>query len=161
MDSNEYVFYIMGLSDVVEFVMNAGAEVCIHIAIIEEVWRNLMKPAHKTAFLSILLSPGIRIYTDKLPVALRDKYAGLGLRGGDILIAAYQKVPESSLPESPLLESPIPLPESPIPEIPFWYARIPESPLPNLPSSVWALSALSWARAPGALPRAPSCPTRL
>jgi len=89
LDSNEYVFYIMGLSDVVEFVLNAGAEVCIHIAIIEEVWRNLMKPAHKTAFLNILLSPGIRIYTDKLPVALRDKYAGLGLRGGDILIAAF------------------------------------------------------------------------
>ena len=48
-----------------------------------------MKPAHKTAFLSILLSPGIRIYTDKLPIALKDKYAGLGLRGGDILIAAF------------------------------------------------------------------------
>ena len=47
----------MRLSDVVEFVLNAGAEVCIHIAIIEEVWRSLMKSAHKTAFLSILLSP--------------------------------------------------------------------------------------------------------
>ena len=89
LDSNEYVFYIMGLSDVVEFVLNAGAEVCIHIAIIEEVWRSLMKSAHKTAFLSILLSPGIRIYTDKLPMVLKDKYARLGLRGGDILIAAF------------------------------------------------------------------------
>lgn len=89
LDSNEYVFYIMGLSDVVEFILNAGAEVCVHTAIIEEVWRNLMAPAHKTAFLSILLSPDVRIYTDKLPRALREEYARLGLRGGDILIAAF------------------------------------------------------------------------
>jgi len=72
------VFYIVGLSDVVEFVLNAGAEVCIHIAIIEEVWRSLVKPAHKTAFLSVLLSPSIRIYTDKLPVVLKDNIPGWG-----------------------------------------------------------------------------------
>ena len=89
MDSNEYVFYIMGLSDVVEYVLNSGAEVCVHIAIIEEVWRNLARPQHRVAFLSVMLSPSVRIFTDKLPVALRDKYAGLGLRGGDILVAAF------------------------------------------------------------------------
>jgi len=37
LDSDEYVFCIMGLSDVIEFILNVGAEVCIHMAIIEEV----------------------------------------------------------------------------------------------------------------------------
>ena len=41
MDSNEYVFYIMGLSDVVEFVMNAGAEG--DIIAIDNEYPNQMK----------------------------------------------------------------------------------------------------------------------
>jgi len=32
------VFYIMGLSDVVEFVLGAGAEICIHVAIMEDFY---------------------------------------------------------------------------------------------------------------------------
>ena len=89
LDSNEYITYLeekSGLLD--EIFLNEGLTIYINEIIAKETLRNINE-IKKKKFYSLLLDYKIVAYDNKLPLSLLRKYRRLGLKKGDIAVAAF------------------------------------------------------------------------
>jgi len=89
LDSNEYITYFNENKDFLDKLLNnKKIEVYINELLIKEVLRNI-KETSKTEFYQILFRSNIILQKEKLPFHLLIKYKQLGLKKGDITIAAF------------------------------------------------------------------------
>ena len=87
-DSNEYIDCINKKTDITEILSNKGLIICVHNIIIKEVLDNLIESAKKE-FYKLLFNNNIFVNDGILPLYLFEKYKKLGLKKGDIIIAAF------------------------------------------------------------------------
>jgi len=89
LDSNEYINYLEKKNlNLQKVFFNENLSICINDIIIREVLRNLNE-SQKKDFYDILFENNINFYGQKLPLHLLTKYKKLGLKKGDIAIAAF------------------------------------------------------------------------
>ena len=88
LDSNEYIDYFNSKNSLDRLFSNQDLAVYINDVVIREVIRNLKEPQIKE-FYNIIFSKNIDFYGDKLSSALLEKFKKLGLKKGDIVIAAF------------------------------------------------------------------------
>jgi len=89
LDSNEYILYLHKKSFLIEKILNdQKATIFIDELIVKEVLRNI-KEEVKKEFYSFLFKNEIPIFHAQLPISLIQKYKKLGLKKGDIGIAAF------------------------------------------------------------------------
>ena len=89
LDSNEYIYCINKENLLPEkLFLDKNQSILIDDQIIREVLRNIDE-SQKKEFYSILFKYDINFYGLKIPVHLLNKYRNLGLKKGDIAIAAF------------------------------------------------------------------------
>lgn len=88
LDSNEYVFYFNDNSDMLKILELGNIEIYLTDLIFKEVIRNIRKEAIKS-FFNLSKNPKFIIVEDKIPQILIDKYKGIGLKKGDMVISAF------------------------------------------------------------------------
>lgn len=88
LDSNEYIDYFNSKNSLDKLFSNQDLTMYISDVVIREVIRNLKEPQIKE-FYNIIFSKNIDFYGDKLSSALLEKFKKLGLKKGDIAIAAF------------------------------------------------------------------------
>ena len=88
LDSNEYINYFNSKNSLDKLFSNQDLTIFTNDAIIREVIRNLEELQIKE-FYNIIFSKNIDFYCDKLSLALLEKFKRLGLKKGDIAIAAF------------------------------------------------------------------------
>lgn len=89
LDSNEYINYLSQKTLLLDKIISDGNNM-IHIneAITKEVINNLSEPLIKD-FYDFLFRNNINVSYAKMPFSLFNKYKNLGLKKGDIAIAAF------------------------------------------------------------------------
>lgn len=88
-DSNEYINYLDKKNLLLQKIfLNENLLICINDIIIREVLRNI-KELQKKELYNILFENNIDFYGQRLPLHLLTKYKKLGLKKGDISIAAF------------------------------------------------------------------------
>ena len=89
MDSNEYIIYLNKISLKLDLVFNQE-EITIFLneLIVKEVL-NAINENLKKEFYRVILSNSINVNNEKLQIDLLKKYKSLGLKKGDIAIAAF------------------------------------------------------------------------
>ena len=88
LDSNEYINYFNREILLDKVFHNQNIIIYINDIIIREVIRNL-KGSQIKEFYNIIFNKNINFYGQKLPLQLSTKYKKLGLKKGDIVIAAF------------------------------------------------------------------------
>ena len=89
LDSNEYINYLEKKSEILgEILLNEALTVYINEIIVKEVSRNT-DDIKKKEFYSLLSRRNFIAYDVKLQLDLLAKYKNLGLKKGDITIAAF------------------------------------------------------------------------
>ena len=89
LDSNEYVYYINRENlSLQKLFLDKNLSIWFNDHIIREVLRNI-KELQKKEFYNIIFKYNIDFYGLKLPIHLLNKYKNLGLKKGDIAIAAF------------------------------------------------------------------------
>ena len=88
LDSNEYIDYLNSKNSLDKLFFNQDLTIYINDIVIREVIRNLKEPQIKE-FYNIIFSKNIDFYGDKLSSTLLEKFKKLGLKKGDIAIAAF------------------------------------------------------------------------
>jgi len=89
LDSNEYINYLEKKSEIlVDLLLDDRVMIYINETIVKEVLRNV-KELKKKEFYSLLYRHKIVAYNKKLSLDLLQKYKNLGLKKGDIAIAAF------------------------------------------------------------------------
>lgn len=85
LDSNEYINFFNKKNNIDEILSNNKISIFINELIIKEVLENIKKT---DKFYSLTFKSNIIFFTEKLPHTLLVKYRNLGLKKGDIAIAA-------------------------------------------------------------------------
>ena len=89
LDSNEYInFFNKKPIFLYKIIANNDIPIYIHESIVIEVLNNINN-VHKGKFYKIIFENNIILYNNKLPFYLHTKYKKLGLKKGDIAIAAF------------------------------------------------------------------------
>ena len=89
LDSNEYIHYINKKNLLPQkLFLDKNLAIFINDHIIREVLRNI-EELQKKEFYNIIFKYNIEFYGLKLPVHLLDKYKNLGLKKGDVAVAAF------------------------------------------------------------------------
>ena len=89
LDSNEYIFYFDKKSkDILKLLDNQDIQIFLNDLIFQEVIRNLRREATKY-FINLLKNPRFEFVINKIPEDLIEKYKKLGLKKGDVVIAAF------------------------------------------------------------------------
>ena len=89
LDSNEYINYLDKKNPILQKIfLNENLSICINDILIREVLRNI-KELQKKEFYNIIFNKNINFYGQKLPLQLLTKYKNIGLKKGDIAIAAF------------------------------------------------------------------------
>lgn len=89
LDSNEYISYLSKkILFLDKIISDDKITICINETITKEVVNNLSKLLIKD-FYDFLLRNSLNIYYEKIPLHLFQKYKRLGLKKGDITIAAF------------------------------------------------------------------------
>ena len=89
LDSNEYIFYFDDKSnDILRLFDFHDLKISINNLIIEEAIRNIRKDSIKD-FFNLLKNPKFEVITEKISEYLIEKYRKLGLKKGDVVIAAF------------------------------------------------------------------------
>lgn len=89
LDSNEYLGFLSGNSPFAEGLFgDEKVSIFIHELIVKEVLRNLQESI-KGEFYTLLFTNNIQVFHGILHSSLLQKYRNLGLKKGDIVIAAF------------------------------------------------------------------------
>ena len=88
LDSNEYINYFNKKDLLDKVFSNQDILIYINDIIIREVIRNL-KELQIKEFYNLIFNKNINFYGHKIPLQLLTKYKKLGLKKGDIAIAAF------------------------------------------------------------------------
>ena len=89
LDSNEYINYINKETLLLQKIfINEDLSICINDSIIREILRNLRESQRKE-FYNILFKYKMDFYGQMPPFFIYEKYRNLGLKKGDIIIAAF------------------------------------------------------------------------
>ena len=89
LDSNEYVFYFDNKSnEILKLLDFQELKIFLNDLIIQEVIRNINKE-NATKFFNILKNPKFDVIMEQMPQSLIKKYREMGLKKGDVLIAAF------------------------------------------------------------------------
>ena len=89
LDSNEYLGFLSGNSPFAEGLFGGEkVSIFIHELIVKEVLRNLQESI-KGEFYTLLFTNNIQVFHGILHSSLLQKYRNLGLKKGDIVIAAF------------------------------------------------------------------------
>ena len=89
LDSNEYIFYFDDKSDDISRLFDLhNLKISINNLIIEEAIRNIRKDSIKD-FFNLLKNPKFEVIIEKISEHLIEKYRKLGLKKGDVVIAAF------------------------------------------------------------------------
>lgn len=89
LDSNEYIFYLNNKSnDILRLLDSQDTKIFLNDLIFEEVIRNITKEAIKYS-INLLKNPKFEVIAHQIPENLTEKYKNLGLKKGDIVIAAF------------------------------------------------------------------------
>ena len=88
LDSNEYLNYFNKKTPLCEVFSNQDLTIYTNDIIIREVIRNL-KESQIKEFYNIIFNKNINFHGQKLSLQLLTKYKKLGLKKGDIAIAAF------------------------------------------------------------------------
>lgn len=89
LDSNEYVFYFGNKSsDMLKLLDYKAIKFLLTDLIVQEVLRNIRKESIKD-FFNMLKNPRFEVITEQIPNDLIEKYKKLGLKKGDIALAAF------------------------------------------------------------------------
>ena len=89
LDSNEYLTFFNEKSLLLRGILeNEKITICTNELIIKEVLRNLDESIKKN-FYKLLFNDNIKVHKEKLPAYLFKKYKSIGLKKGDIEIAAF------------------------------------------------------------------------
>ena len=89
LDSNEYISFLSQNSLFLNGILkNEKIAILINEIIIKEVLRHI-KEVIKKDFYKLLFADNINVRNEKLPFYLLQKYKGMGLKKGDIEIAAF------------------------------------------------------------------------
>lgn len=96
LDSNEYINYLEKNFEILDEILR-NEEITIHVneIIVKETLRNLNEQKKKE-FYSILSRHKIFAYDKGLPIELLNRYKKLGLKKGDIAIAAFCETVEAN-----------------------------------------------------------------
>lgn len=96
LDSNEYInCFNNTISFLDKIILNEVFTICINETITKEVLNNI-KESSKKEFFNFLFRNNILAYNQKLPESLLAKYKELGLKKGDIAVAAFCENIEAS-----------------------------------------------------------------
>ena len=88
LDSNEYVFYLADKNRDISKLLILEVKIFLNNLIFKEVVRNIRKESVKQ-LIDLLKNLKFAVNTDKISDALIEKYRNLGLKKGDIIIAAF------------------------------------------------------------------------
>ena len=88
LDSNEYINHINKRNLLDKLFSDENISICINDHITREVVRNLNEHQRKE-FYNIILGKNIEFYSQKLPLSSLDRFKKIGLKKGDIAIAAF------------------------------------------------------------------------
>src|SRR3989338_2927610 len=88
LDSNEYVFCLADKNRGILKLLNLEVKIFLNNLIFKEVVRNIRKESVKQ-LIELLKNLKFSVNTDKILDALIEKYINLGLKKGDIIIAAF------------------------------------------------------------------------
>ena len=88
LDSNEYVLHFSKNSDALLMLLNLDAKIYLNALIFREAIRNIRLSEVKELVL-LLKNPKFAVNSEKIPQDIIDKYKNLGLKKGDIVIAAF------------------------------------------------------------------------
>ncbi len=89
LDSNEYILFLNKKSiSLNELFEKEGIVIYVNGSIVREVLRNIAETI-KSRFYKMLFKNKIEVNDKKLPFYLFDKYKKIGLKKGDIAIAAF------------------------------------------------------------------------
>ena len=87
LDSNEYIISLNKKTQLPDKIF-LNNQIYINEIIVKEILRNI-KESFKSQFYKLLFKDNITIYNEKLPINLFEEYKKLGLKKGDIEIAAF------------------------------------------------------------------------
>lgn len=89
LDSNEYIFYFDDKSnDILRLFDFQDTRIFLTDLVIQEVIRNIRKESVND-FFNMLKNPKFEVIAEEIPKNLIEKYRKLGLKKGDIVIAAF------------------------------------------------------------------------
>lgn len=89
LDSNEYITYLSQKILLIDGIVSDDTHIInINETITKEVIKNLSGPLIKD-FYDFLFKNNISVSYKKMPLSLLDKYKNLGLKKGDIAVAAF------------------------------------------------------------------------
>ncbi len=89
LDSNEYIYYFDKESPLLARLLNdERMSIFINELIIGEVLKNITSES-EGEFFKILFKSNMLVLYEQLPISLLQKYKKLGLKKGDIVIAAF------------------------------------------------------------------------
>lgn len=89
LDSNEYIQYFERSLEILdEILTNEEISIYINEIIVKETLRNIDEHKKKE-FYSLISRHPFTAYNEKLPLVLLEKFKKLGLKKGDIAIAAF------------------------------------------------------------------------
>jgi len=87
LDSNEYIIFLNQKTQLLDEIFQNN-RIYVNEMIVKEVLRNI-KESFKSQFYKLLFKDNIILHNEKLPISLFEKYKNLGLKKGDIEIAAF------------------------------------------------------------------------
>lgn len=88
LDSNEYILYFQDKAPTLMSLLDSPHEIHMHVFILEEIRRNMLKDQVQD-LKEIIKKRNIKLHNFMLPGSLIEKYKNLGLKKGDIFIAAF------------------------------------------------------------------------
>jgi len=91
LDSNEYVFYFDNKNDILLKLLNLpNIKIYLNSLIFREVLRNMRKESIKY-LINLIKNPKFVTNSEKIPKSLIEKYKKLGLKKGDVVVAAFSE----------------------------------------------------------------------
>jgi len=91
LDSNEYVFYFDNKNDILFKLLNLpNIKIYLNSLIFREVLRNMRKESIKY-LINLIKNPKFVTNSERIPRNLTDKYKKLGLKKGDVVVAAFSE----------------------------------------------------------------------